>query len=170
MWICVGPRDPSTTPSRGWLRVVVRKSPVWFWWRLGRREIKLRRNQGPTAGGVRAHRKAGRGRRLVGLHDVPAVVHSSVFWRALPHRAKLGDITRMARTILSADKKLKRKSPRTEGPRGNNARRAAPEGLGGVRGPPLQAALAGGRRGAEGWESPLRQVSSVGLEAPLFFN
>ena len=25
MWICVGPRDPSTKPSRGWLRVVVRK-------------------------------------------------------------------------------------------------------------------------------------------------
>ena len=25
MWICVGPRDPATKPSRGWLRVVVRK-------------------------------------------------------------------------------------------------------------------------------------------------
>ena len=25
MWICVGPRDPSTKPSRGWLRVVIRK-------------------------------------------------------------------------------------------------------------------------------------------------
>ena len=25
MWICVGPRDPLTKPSRGWLRVVVRK-------------------------------------------------------------------------------------------------------------------------------------------------
>ena len=25
MWICVGPRDPPTKPSRGWLWVVVRK-------------------------------------------------------------------------------------------------------------------------------------------------
>ena len=25
MWICVGPRDPSTKPSRGWLRVGVSK-------------------------------------------------------------------------------------------------------------------------------------------------
>ena len=25
MWICVGPRDPATKPSRGWLWVVVRK-------------------------------------------------------------------------------------------------------------------------------------------------
>ena len=27
-------------------------SPVWFCWSLGQREIKLRRNQGPTAGGI----------------------------------------------------------------------------------------------------------------------
>ena len=25
MWICAGPRDPSTKPSRGWLRVGVSK-------------------------------------------------------------------------------------------------------------------------------------------------
>ena len=25
MWICAGPRDPPTKPSRGWVRVVVRK-------------------------------------------------------------------------------------------------------------------------------------------------
>ena len=54
MWICVGPRDPSTKPSRGWLRVVVRKP------RLGLSEYRATRNkvtatprhQGPTAGGV----------------------------------------------------------------------------------------------------------------------
>ena len=51
MWICVGPRDPPTKTIRGWLWVVVRK-PRLFLPKLGRRGIKLRRKQGPTAGGV----------------------------------------------------------------------------------------------------------------------
>ena len=51
MWICVGPRDPSTKPSRDWLRVVVRK-PRLDCCSLGQRKIKLRRHQGPTGGGV----------------------------------------------------------------------------------------------------------------------
>ena len=42
----------ATKPSRGWLRVVVRK-PRLFCWSLGRYEIKLRRKQGPTGEGVR---------------------------------------------------------------------------------------------------------------------
>ena len=40
MWICVGPRDPSTKPSRGWLRVVVRKPRlVLFEYRATRNKV-----------------------------------------------------------------------------------------------------------------------------------
>ena len=41
----------ATKPSRGWLRVVVRK-PRLVLFELARTEIKLRRKQGPTGGGV----------------------------------------------------------------------------------------------------------------------
>ena len=51
MWICVGPRDPPTKPSRGWVRVVVRK-PRLVLRSLGRHEIKSRRNKGPVLPGV----------------------------------------------------------------------------------------------------------------------
>ena len=30
MWVFAGPRDPSTKPSRSWLRVVVRKPRLFF--------------------------------------------------------------------------------------------------------------------------------------------
>ena len=40
MWICVGPRDPPTKPSRGWLRVVVRKPRlVLFEYRATRNKV-----------------------------------------------------------------------------------------------------------------------------------
>ena len=41
-----------TKPSRGWLRVVIRKPRLVFFSIIGRHETKLRRKQGPTGGGV----------------------------------------------------------------------------------------------------------------------
>ena len=51
-WGCAGTRDRATKPSRGWLRVVVRKPRlVLAGFRSGDTELELRRKQGPTGGG-----------------------------------------------------------------------------------------------------------------------
>ena len=115
MWICVRPRDPSTKPSRGWLRVVVKKP------RLVLAEFSETRNKVTATPRSCCFRAAGGVNRYcfvrrAPLRDTPAV-HSP---------GELVAISQQNRRHKNKDRHKKtktKKQKQNEGPTPNSAQR-----------------------------------------------
>ena len=70
MWICVGTRDPSTKPSRGWLRVGVSKPQLI----LVGAETTANKVTAKTGAYCRGCAGLGRGTRLLACMDMPRLL------------------------------------------------------------------------------------------------